>query len=190
MHHQINVKTNELYFPTLREGTTIKDSKEAQFAHSRSCCTEDDTRQYHSGCMACDDHASDNAYEVNLSSKAKRMQLDVAESTTKERTIANKKVEIRKNILTELDAVLNDPEGNEEYQEDCIASMQSSMEKYWSMKNELDGLQGGGEGQLELYGKTHKRGKQPNRLKMGYYSHCIGFDIRNKISNFHSYTQF
>ena len=41
------------------------------------------------------------------------------------------------------------------------------MQKYWSMKNELDGEQGGGEGQLELYGKTHKRGKQPKRLKNG-----------------------
>ena len=110
--------------PILREGTTTHDFEEAQFAHSRSCCTEDDMRQYRDGSMSCDIYASDNGYEVNLSEKAKRMKIDVAESITKKITIANKKNEIRKNLLTELDAMLNDPEGKEEYQEDCVASLQ------------------------------------------------------------------
>ena len=70
-------------------------------------------------------------------------------------------------MITELDAILDDPDANEEFQEDCVVSLQISMEKYWSMKNELDDGQVGGEGCLEMYGKTHKRGKQPKRLKNG-----------------------
>ena len=122
----------------------MEDFKEAEFAYSKASCTEDDMRQYRDGCMTWDVDG-DNSYEMNLSAKAKRMQLDVAESRNNKRTIANKKNEIRKNLLTELDAILDDPEGNEEYQEHCIECLQSTMEKYWSSKNELDGTQRGGE---------------------------------------------
>ena len=152
-------------FPLLREGTTVDDFKEAQFAHSRSCCTEDDMRQYRDGIMICDSFVPNNGCEVNMSENAMRMQMDIKDSTSKKRTIANKKQEIRKNIMIELDAILDDPDANEEFQEDCVVSLQDRMEKYWTMKNELDDGQVGGEGCLEMYGKTHKRGKQPKRSK-------------------------
>ena len=81
-------------------------------------------KQYRDGCMNDNEYQDSNAYEVNLSSAAKRMQLDISESKSKKRTIANKKMEIRKNFVTEFDAVLNDPDANEEYQEDCMEIMQ------------------------------------------------------------------
>ena len=122
-------------------------------------------RQYRDGIMSCESFVSNNGCEVNMSENAVRMQMDITDSTSKKRTIANKKQEIRKNIMIELDAILDDPDANEEFQEDCVVSLQNSMEKYWTMKNELDDGQVGGEGCLEMYGKTHKRGKQQKRLK-------------------------
>ena len=173
-------------YPILGKNTNQKEFNEAMHVLSLDCCDQFDLERYRlfeeddedddetllRDLTNNDSSEDDDEEQVVLSRLSAAMQAGISKSneTSNMDVIGNDKNlhDRQKNMRLQVDTVLMDQMGSLSLKNDFESDVDEAYKRYIQAVNDEWGQNGGGEGAMELYGKTQAIAKPKERMKRAF----------------------